>query len=49
MAGLSATSQQVASTASSRSPRQKHPGVVSVPIGFAVVADSTLSGSDPNR
>jgi hypothetical protein len=40
-ATLSATSQQVPSTASSRSPCQKHPGVASVPIGFAVVANST--------
>lgn len=49
MAGLSATSQQVASTASRRSPRQKQPGAASVPIGFAVVVNSTRSGSDPSR
>nr|WP_128374488.1 tetratricopeptide repeat protein [Streptomyces cavernae] len=49
LAGLSATSQQVASIASSRSPRQKAPGVASVPIGFAGVANSTRSGSAPSR
>jgi hypothetical protein len=48
-ATLSATSQQVPSTASSRSPCQKHPGVASVPIGFAVVANNTRSGSAPRR
>ncbi len=41
--------QQVPSTASSRSPRQKQPGLASVPIGFAVVANSTRSGSEPRR
>lgn len=49
LASLSATSQQVPSTASTRSPRQNAPGVASVASGFAVVANSTRSGSDPSR
>lgn len=49
LASLSATSQQVPSTASSRKPRQNAPGVASVAIGLAVVANSTRNGSQPSR
>ncbi|MCT9009191.1 hypothetical protein [Streptomyces rhizosphaerihabitans] len=46
---VSVTFHQVQSTASTRRPRRKAPGVVSVAIGFAVAANSTRSGSDPDR
>ena len=49
LAGVSAASQQVPSTATSRSPRQHAPGVAAVASGRAVAANSTRSGVAPSR
>jgi hypothetical protein len=47
--GVSATSRQHPSIATSRRPASHTPGIASVPIGVATRANNAANGSEPNR
>ena len=49
LTGVSATSRQVPSIATSRRPASHTPGVSGPPIGRATRANNAANGSDPNR
>lgn len=49
LTGVSATSRQLPSIATSRRPASHTPDIPAVPIGLATRANNASNGSDPNR